>query len=255
MALTVDAAEFDGSTYLNRGSDLTGNADSSVGSLSLFLDIGAVDGNFNAIMENDGGYVRVRRNSSDKLSIELASPSAASILVFTSSSSVVDLTGIVSFLASWDMNFGAGLKLSQLYVNDASDITVVTDTGVADVVNYTTTDWSVGASPAGSIPLTGCLSELWFTNEYIDFSVEANRRKFITAAFKPQDLGADGSTPTGTAPLIYLHLDDAEAAANFALNAGTGGDFTITGTLTTCATSPSDGAAATGNPYYAYAQQ
>jgi hypothetical protein len=41
---------------------------------------------------------------------------------------------------------------------------------------------------------------------------------------------------------MYLHLDDGETVNNFALNAGTGGDFTVNGTLATAATSPSDGA-------------
>ena len=55
------------------------------------------------------------------------------------------------------------------------------------------------------------------------------------------DLGSDGSTPTGVAPIFFRHLSDGEAAANFAINRGTGGaDMTITGALTTAATSPTD---------------
>jgi hypothetical protein len=39
---------------------------------------------------------------------------------------------------------------------------------------------------------------------------------------------------------MYHHLDNGEAVANFATNRGTGGNFTITGTLDTASTSPSD---------------
>ena len=38
----------------------------------------------------------------------------------------------------------------------------------------------------------------------MDFTTTSNRRKFIDASGNPEDLGSDGSTPTGTAPEIYL---------------------------------------------------
>lgn len=65
---------------------------------------------------------------------------------------------------------------------------------------------------------------------------EVTRRKFISAAGKPVDLGADGSTPTGTAPAIFFSGD----AAAFVTNRGTGGAFTLTGSLTDADSSPSD---------------
>jgi hypothetical protein len=48
------------------------------------------------------------------------------------------------------------------------------------------------------------------------------------------DLGATGTTPTGAQPLIYMPAGDP------ATNAGTGGNFTVTGTLDVSSTSPSD---------------
>jgi hypothetical protein len=63
--------------------------------------------------------------------------------------------------------------------------------------------------------------------------------KFISGG-KPVDLGADGSEPTGTAPAIFLRRAPAAAAATFATNLGTGGNFSIEGTLTAAPTSPSD---------------
>ena len=60
---------------------------------------------------------------------------------------------------------------------------------------------------------------------------ESNRRKFIDSAGKPVDLGADGSTPTGSSPLIYLSLREGEGAEQFAVNRGTGIDFTVRGSV------------------------
>jgi hypothetical protein len=61
--------------------------------------------------------------------------------------------------------------------------------------------------------------------------------KFRTADGKPVDLGADGSTPTGTAPQIFRTGD----ATAFLINVGSGGgtNDAYTGP-TDAATSPSD---------------
>jgi len=78
--------------------------------------------------------------------------------------------------------------------------------------------------------------QLGLTNEFVDLSIEANRRKFIDAIGKPVDLGVDGSTPTGTAPLIFL----SGTTIDWHTNKGSGGGFTEVGALTTATTSPSD---------------
>lgn len=85
------------------------------------------------------------------------------------------------------------------------------------------------------------LAELWFDpNQFLDLSVGSNVSKFISGG-KPVNLGSDGSTPTGTKPMIYLHLDDGETANNFATNRTGNGDLTVNrGALTTKASSPSD---------------
>lgn len=57
---------------------------------------------------------------------------------------------------------------------------------------------------------TGGLAEFWLAfNQYIDWTVEANRLKFHVVSsfgdvFAPCDLGSTGATPTGTAPHVYL---------------------------------------------------
>jgi hypothetical protein len=104
------------------------------------------------------------------------------------------------------------------------------------------TTWHIGGFDASTDRFEGCLSEFYFApGQYLDITNVLKRRRFILASGSPADLGSDGSLPTGTAPAIYQHLDDDEAVANFATNRGTGGDFTITGTLVTCSTSPTDG--------------
>lgn len=75
----------------------------------------------------------------------------------------------------------------------------------------------------------GSLGFVYVSDTYIDFSQEANRLKFFDSMGYPVDIGADGSLPTESSPLVYMNKD-------FILgtNSGTGGDFTIVG-------SPTDG--------------
>jgi len=63
----------------------------------------------------------------------------------------------------------------------------------------------------------------WLSTEVIDFSNEANRRRFIDADLKPVLLGADGAlgSPTGRAPEFFFHPGKTLEA--FTNNRGTGG--------------------------------
>lgn len=63
--------------------------------------------------------------------------------------------------------------------------------------------------PSDGLGYIGGMTELWVApGQYLDFSVSGNRQKFHCAditnlTYAPVDLGASGSTPTGTAPAIY----------------------------------------------------
>ena len=113
-------------------------------------------------------------------------------------------------------------------------------------------DWSdvtgasVGADGAGGNSLKGAIQEVYITNEYVDISVEANRRKFITAAGKPAVLDSDGSLPTGTQPLIYLRNE----FSTFQNNLGSLGNFTENGTFTDEGTLPELPSVGAGAPVF-----
>jgi Concanavalin A-like lectin/glucanases superfamily len=74
----------------------------------------------------------------------------------------------------------------------------------------------------------GRLGGVFFHTSYIDLSVASNLAKFVTGTginAKPVDPGADGSTPLGVQPLIYLPMYGRNAGKNY----GSGGDFTVSG--------------------------
>lgn len=101
-----------------------------------------------------------------------------------------------------------------IYINDAP----VSGTWTVNLTNGTLLGngagstnpqpFRIGASSFGSIgdKFTGDISEFWAAAEYIDISVEANRRRFINASGQAMYLGTDGSlaSPTSRQPEYYL---------------------------------------------------
>ena len=239
--IIVDAAKFDGTNdYMLRGADLTGIADGKSGILSFWYRVDGGDGTARWPMSNSASVfsgIQIRHHSDNKIIVSGNNAAGTSILVMSTSAITASATWL-HILSSWDLATG----VLNLYVTDVSDKTVVTNTN--DTIDYAAAaalNWSIGSNAGGTNKINGCLAEFYFApNQYLDFSDVNNRRKFISAGGKPVHLGVDGSLPTGTAPIIYQHLDNGEAVANFATNRGTGGNFTITGTLDTASTSPSD---------------
>lgn len=229
----ADGCPLNGVGYLSRGANLSGIVDSKTGIFScwvsmnpivagttlqyIFTGVSATDAIFFAA-ENAGIAGRERQfvvgaANNAQVNVDLAGPEQ-------------ELRWF-HMLASWDINANVG----SLYVDDVLVDSAINRIANA-VANYSAcTDWQVGNSLLiGNVIMRGSLAELYFApNQYLDFSVVANRRLFISAALQPVNLGATGSTPTGVAPVVYFHLDGGEAAQNFKLNRGTGGDFVWAG--------------------------
>ena len=113
------------------------------------------------------------------------------------------------------------------YINDVSDDRFSTGSYNDRNIPYSlTTASSVGSAFDGSAKTKAQVYDLYVNNAYIDLSIEANRRKFITADAKPAVMGSNGQNPTGSQPLIYFN------GFNRFTNRGTAGSFTQYGTLT-----------------------
>lgn len=113
----------------------------------------------------------------------------------------------------------------RIYVNGSLDGTYAVGTPLWDGNNIT--QFALGTNLAGSAKWDGDMAHVWFDpTQRLDLSVAANREKFNIAG-APQNLGTDGSTPTGTAPAFYF---DGDAPAWN--NQGSGGALTVTGALT-----------------------
>jgi hypothetical protein len=123
--------------------------------------------------------------------------------------------------------------------NQNLGMNIITPLNPSATVRYDYPTWTVGRGANGQGPFTGEIAELWLRlNSWIDITVEANRRLFITADNKPVNLGTFGDRP-GLAPQIYLSVNQYQDAGIFAYNRGTPrGIFTINGGLTKGTTEP-----------------
>lgn len=219
-------ADFDGSTgYLYRTSALSGVSNGKTFSASFWInpDSGIIETPiFNIDSASTSAVFKIAKDSSGRIWVYA-----------TNSAGAVILDGYGSVLGGGVANF---VQISIDLTNTAkryvyfngSVVSMTWTTYTNDTIQLSNSVIRIGAYEDGSSFLDGKLSEFYFTTEYIDFSQEANRLKFRDAFGNPVSLGADGSTPTGTAPAIYMRFDP----ASFGTNSGAGGNFTVNGTIT-----------------------
>lgn len=231
------AVHFDGSTFLARGAQLTGVSDAPTGIFSFWVN--SVSFGSSALFSDNTFDCSIFRDAQD-LQWSLFNAPGSNNKAWGDFD--VNGTGFLAdglwhhYLVSWNTNFDAGSRIFIVYLDDVQNTNApFHDSGVAYSVGYhQATDWQVGAG-FDTPSMTADLAEFYFApGQFLDFTDEANRRKFSSVDNHPVSLGASGSLPTGTAPIIYFSGD----AAGFATNLGTGGAFAVTGTLTNASTNP-----------------
>jgi len=232
----VESANFDGtSDYMTIASALSGVSNSKTGIMSFWhKPAGAGTARTIYACSPPVDAFNVILQATDLIQVAGANGSTT-VLGFSTATSSLSAGSWHHVLFSWDLS-SATLNS---YVDDASSIQGSPTLTNSAIAYASQTEVVFGNS--GSNKPNGDFAEFYFApGQYLDFSVVSNRRKFITSSLKPVYLGTDGAGPTGAAPSIYLHLDPGETVADFAMNRGTGGDFTITGALAAGSTSPSD---------------
>jgi hypothetical protein len=221
------APHFDAAAYLKRGAGLTGAVDGKQLTFSLWVRRESAPASavlFAGVTALNGATYRVQvilDITTNKLHVQARN--AAGTVILDVSSSALSLSRMHHVIGSFDLT-NTGKRW--LYVDDVSDLATVT-TYTNDTIDLTVADWGIAAYPSGGTSLTGDLGDVWVSLAYLDLSIEANRRKFTTALPQPVDPGEDGSMPTGAAPLIYL----GQSIDDFETNLGTGGGFTLAGTI------------------------
>jgi hypothetical protein len=125
----------------------------------------------------------------------------------------------VQVCCSWN----AGTAV-QMYVNGSSANTTIL--GNTNSTLNPSAASSIGDLYGGGLPSAASdLGQVWYNDSFIDFSNPANLAKFYSSG--PVSVGSDGSTPTGSAPRLFLDgavgswlTNKGSVSASFALSAG-----------------------------------
>lgn len=227
----IYAVDFDGTTdRLSLTGDLTGNADGYLGTVSFWFKIDGGDGTNRTLLANANSRVLIYMTTANKLAINMTTTAGTLVVNLATVNTILAGSGWHHCMASWDSENGIG----RMYI-DGTAVDIISGTN-ATALDYTNTSgWGVMARQTGTQKWNGCIGQMYVNlAEYVDLSVETNRRLFLTKGHGPVNMGTDGSVPTGTAPIIFLLGD----ATDFPTNQGTGGGFTLTGALADCADSP-----------------
>ena len=214
--ISYEGRDFDGiNDYYNRDSGLIGAADSKVGLLSLWL---RIDGGANTtrhILYALSNTLDLKINTDNEISLHAENVANDDILVRDTTATYAPGGTWYHVVISWNL----ATATVHFYINDVSVVAFSGSTTTNDTIDYTVGDWAVGATHTGINLFNGAVRELYFANEYLDISVEANRRKFITSEGLQAELGSTGEVPTGTQPILYVPDGDPTN------NRGSGGDF------------------------------
>jgi hypothetical protein len=213
-AYAATPVNFNGSTHLARGGALTGVSDSKVWSGSLWLRLAA-----------EGGFARALNAASDRCALLYFDDAPADFGLFGFNSAGAEILRLLingiddtnwhHFLWSHDL---ADPGSRHLYLDDVSTGTWATYTD--DTINFAASGFGVGADAAGNNKWNGDMADVWlrFGGAVIDFSVEANRRMFITAEGKPAN---PAGWPSGGQVQFHGSVD------SWHTNEGNGGGFTV----------------------------
>ena len=215
---------FDGTNDSLSATDaVLGNADGKSFLISFWMDFNSTarDGVTNQIYANNGNAFYMQRRIDNKLEIEFENAAGGKLYQATTTANLTYASGLTHVLLAVDLTN----TTVHLYLNDAVPSLSIATAPVNDTINFAAGTFTVGAG--GGAFHGGNLRQFYVAQEYLDVSVLANRRKFINADLTPVDFGTDGSTPTGTQPIIYLN----NQADTFQNNLGSGGNFTESGQL------------------------
>lgn len=216
----AEAIDFDGTNdYLSRASDLTGNADGKTFTFSAWVWKNETGRSDPVYVSNFSGAIQgvVIRNNGLNIDVSCTNAANTVILEFSTGTAFNTTQTPLHLLCSIDLTNTAR---RHVYINDVLQ-TITWTTFTNDFIDFTRATHVIGGWASGSL-YKGRLAHIYLDYTYRDLSVEANRRLFITADRKP----AAGQASLN--PILYLPLSDPTQPGK---NLGTGGDFTLTGTI------------------------
>jgi hypothetical protein len=168
----------------------------------------------------DPAFLNIDGTSSNSISVRTATTERVIVKLGNSESiNTTSVWGVEGFHPVFVDYDGTTLRIVSNGVSQTFSVTRTLDLSgvcyIGTAINFD--DWG------------GFLGHFYLAEANIDFSQESNRLKFVDGLGYPVDLQPAidaGDIPT---PLIHMKFDDPDALGT---NSGSGGDFTVTGTVT-----------------------
>ena len=218
------SAEFDGSTgYLSRGSTVPNSSTFTCAIAVKFDSTSGVKGILETASSSPGGQYGLRIQQDDaKWEIQLKNTST-------------------SVVGNYNRDMSAGVWYIILSSYDSGTPKWTTYDTVSGTVNTVTSfinsgsiklgyDTRIGGGQTAAVGYhNGMIGSVFLSTEYIDFSQESNRNLFVDQLGYLKDLTPAIDDGTIADPQLYMKFDDTSALGT---NSGTGGNFTVNGTVT-----------------------
>ncbi len=212
--------QFAGS-YLGRGAAMEG-AGSAQGLTFAFQGQSslAVD-NTNAILFSMAGQqLFIRKFTGGTISIKGENNSETFIEGYASGQSIANDRGLVSYVCSIDFDKGVMLFAANGELADWYTIRALSRSALS--LKRQNPRIFANESTAAGDRWQGLMGAFYLSDTFVDLETSEGLGRFFASDGRFVNFGADGSAPTGKAPLIFLS-GDAPAGANL----GSGGAFTL----------------------------
>lgn len=218
---TIAGIDWTGASTYMTVSPVSNISDNTKGAMVGWINLDGGDATLMKIITNNGVKVELNRNAANKFQLLLEDSSGTQLVDVVSTSSFIAGATWRCVMASWELG---NIPKVEFYVGDADEANITTL--LSGTVDYTETLWGFAADNDGTNELNGATTDFWFSlDEFIDFSVQANRRLFFGSGGEAIYTGDNGELPTGSSPDFYFTGDNTE----YNLNKGTASDFTVTG--------------------------
>lgn len=228
-AVTFAAADGD---YLSRASALAGVTDSKKFTVAASLKPTSIPSGSSSF-----GLVSMYGSGHDAFDVIIRSDGKLHIIGYNAgSTNILDVVSSIALTAGQRAGILISADLSDpakrgININGSVDAGAAWSVYSNDVIGYVENGNKIQIGGLEGITssslLDATLADFYFNAaEYVNTALSYSR--FFDASGRPVDKGATGSKPTGTAPAIFLP----NKAASLGTNAGTGGNFTKSGSPT-----------------------
>jgi len=220
-------AYFNGSSWLSKSMSLP---DTKTVSLVMAVNFNALSAQvemFNIKTNTSNTAIRFQRSAGGQISfVTYYQPNSFPGVEMTDTTSMSAGNTYLFFISA----DSATTNNNHLYINGADNSTVNYNNAAStlDLSNNSQVAIASGSAAQASSAINANVQFVYFTTNYIDFSQESNRNKFVDQLGYPIDLTQQIEDGDIANPQVYMKFDP---SISLGTNSGTGGNFTVNGTV------------------------